>query len=745
MHAHSEKESSALLSQLADIGRALGEASEDPQEVAEIAFLETARLMETDFFQIGLFEGETYRLLIHVRDGSRLPNASFPMASNDAGLVGWVRIHRQPLLVRDFALEADQLPARPSYEASDPPRSGVFVPLTTGGRSTGVIAVQSRRPAAFSERHVTLLTLLAGMISPILALGSLAPSIRRLSLQSVLSEQISRILISLDPLPERLQRAAELISGALGLAGLHLYEQLPEQIGLLAGTPWDKAAQRQPPPAEVAEAIQSGTVISKPIGESNPEGKPPPSPSWSLTLPLSVQNRRLGALHASFRAGESPSDEHRSILDGFAQLAAFAILEARNYAQHQEEAWTTTVLLEVAKHAARPGDMQSALQAVLQLVTLLAGTRWALLLALEEGDRLKPGAIAGLRRQERFNLQEKDLAADSLGIHPPYRDTGAPLPLRLPQEWADLLGTERATGFVLSDGASLLGLLLIEPVSLAEKQQALLAGIARQISLRLENARLVEEAAVQKSLERELLTARQIQASFLPRDVPLEPGWELAAGWRVARNVGGDFYDFIPLPDGPDGKRWGIAIADVSDKGIPAALYMALCRTLLRSVAVAYEDPGSTLERVNRTLIADTQADLFVSLFYAHWEPLSGRIRFANAGHNPPLLLRPRERARTLEPHGIVLGVDPEASYQSHALTLEPGELLVLYTDGVTEAFNERWEPFGVHRLENLILGLSEWTASGVVSSIEERVLEFTGQRDLTDDLTVVVLQRLAR
>ncbi len=745
MQSQAKQDSSSLLSQLADIGRAIGETSEDPQELAEVAFLEIARLMETDFFQIGLFEGETYRLLIHVRDGSRLPNASFPMASEDAGLVGWVRTHRQPLLVRDFAIEADQLPARPSYEASDPPRSGIFVPLTTGGRSIGVIAIQSRHPAAFSEQDVTLLTLLAGMISPILALGSLAPSIRRLSLQSVLAEQVSRILISLDPLHERLQSAAELISGALELAGLYLYEQLPGQISLLAGTPWDEEAHGQPPPAEVAEAMQSGTVISKRTEESNPEGEAASSPSWSLTLPLSVQDRRLGALHASFRPGESPSDEHRSMLEGFAQLAAFAILEARNYTQHQEEAWTTTVLLEVARHAAQPGDMQSALQAVLQLVTLLAGTRWALLLALEEGERLRPGPMAGLRRQERFNLQEKALAAASLGIHPLYRETGMPLPITLPPEWADILGTEHATGFVLSDGVSLLGLLLIEPVILAEKQQSLLAGIAHQISLRLENARLVEEAAVQKSLERELWTARQIQASFLPREVPLEPEWDLAAGWRVARNVGGDFYDFIPLPDGPGGRRWGIAIADVSDKGIPAALYMALCRTLLRSVAVACEEPGTTLERVNRTLITDTQADLFVSLFYAQWEPLSGRIHFANAGHNPPLLLRPGERARPLEPHGMVLGVDPGVTYQSHVLTLEPGELLVLYTDGVTEAFNERWEPFGVHRLESLILGLSEWTASGVASAIEARVLEFTGQRDLSDDLTVVVLQRMAR
>ena len=269
-----------------------------------------------------------------------------------------------------------------------------------------------------------------------------------------------------------------------------------------------------------------------------------------------------------------------------------------------------------------------------------------------------------------------------------------------------------------------------------------MAGIAHQVSLRLENTRLIEEAAAKQSLERELAMARNIQASFLPLSLPSHPHWEVGAMWQVAREVGGDFYDFIPLPEGPRGPRWGVVIADVADKGIPAALYMALCRTIIRSVATTRIDPGATLERVNRLLLVDSNAELFVSVFYAIWEPNTGGFTFANAGHNPPLLLRPNQKAEVLRDHGIVLGVLENASYKSYERTIKPDEMLVLYTDGVTEAMGEESEMFGLHRLESLILGLENWTAQNVAEHIANRVSEFLGHGELADDLTTITLRR---
>ena len=186
----------------------------------------------------------------------------------------------------------------------------------------------------------------------------------------------------------------------------------------------------------------------------------------------------------------------------------------------------------------------------------------------------------------------------------------------------------------------------------------------------------------------------------------------------------------------------GIVIADVTDHGIPAALYMALCRTLLRSVAINRADPGETLTRLNQLLFADAHADMLVSLFYAVWEPETASFSFANAGHNPPLMFQQHHPARLLSEHDIVLGADLSAAYTTHNVKIRPGELIVLYTDGITEARKYDGELFGLHRLENLVLGMRNWTAQTVADQIPKRIADFCGTNELSDDLTIVVLYR---
>jgi sigma-B regulation protein RsbU (phosphoserine phosphatase) len=295
----------------------------------------------------------------------------------------------------------------------------------------------------------------------------------------------------------------------------------------------------------------------------------------------------------------------------------------------------------------------------------------------------------------------------------------------------------------LSDGKRLLGVLLIEGQPLTGRRPALLAGIAHQISLRLENVHLIEAAASRRSFERELSMARGIQESFLPRHLPSADGWQLGTTWRLAREVGGDFYDFIPLQRGPDGPRWGIAIADVADKGVPAALFMALSRTLLRSVAINRIDPGLTLTRLNDLIFSDAQADMFVSVFYAVWEPATGRISYANGGHNPPMIFEPGARGRFLAEHELVLGVQAEVEYRTRSLTLAPGSLLVLYTDGVTEALRNDMAEFGVARMSDTVVAHRQATATGIINAVRGAVDEFVGNMSQFDDFTMVVLKRV--
>ncbi len=729
------------LAELGEITKAVASAPLDPQEIAEVAYVEAARLLETDFFQLGLFEDQHYRTVIWVRDGARLPNRTFDLTGSSTGIVAWIRRQAQPLLVRDFEAERTDLPALPSYDAADPPRSGLFVPLLVGDHALGLIAIQSRRPSAFDQHHLRLLTIIAGAVASDLALANLQARLEFRALQLVLMREISRRLVSLQPLPDLFTQVAALLSETLDYSCVHIFES--DGAGLALRATKTRAAVDEPPSQECLDLVRQAVEEGRLLSEAVSAGRPGEASGFQMAVPLKVEDRVLGVLVVCRQAGEPFPPEHVALAETVAAHLALAVLEARNFAAQQEEAWITTVLLEVARHAARPGDAQQALQAVLQLTTLLAGATWAALLLPDGSDGvLRLGPASGLRRPALVRLGELDVLPRDLGLEPPFEGETVHR-LLLPAPVAHVLDEEEVTAVTLSDGVSLLGVLLLQGPELVGRRLSLLS-IAHQISLRLENSRLIETIALRRSVERELAMARSIQESFLPSVLPEHPGWEVGATWRVAHDVGGDFYDFIPLPEGPHGPRWGIVIADVADKGIPAALFMALCRTLLRSVAISRIDPGQTLTRVNDLIFADSKADLFVSVFYAVWDPASDVLVYANGGHNPPLLFRPQAPPCSLTEHGMVLGVCEGVVYQTHSLTVPPGGLLVLYTDGVTEVVNSQGDFFGLHRLEHLVLGMDSWRAQDVAETIASRVSEFCPDPDLPDDLTAVVLRRAA-
>ncbi|NIS82131.1 MAG: SpoIIE family protein phosphatase [Anaerolineales bacterium] len=739
------------LSSLHDVSTAIVSAPADPEELAEIAFLETARVLETDFFQLGVFEGDAYRTILLVRDGNRQANLEFELDPEHEDIFAWIRRASSPLLITDFPAQQEKLPPVPGNLTHDLPRSGIFAPLKVEDKVIGVLAVQSRRSNAFDDNHLHLLSIVANGVASSLATIRMKCEVEYRTLQLVLIQEVSRRLISLQPLTERLFQAASLILQAFEYDKVLLYDYQNEELQLraFAGNPMTEDSDPQsdhPTTPLVDRSAKEGVTLldvlqmrpgERSAGERNNQ-------FMELAVPFKVEDRILGVLDIHSGIGRNIPPEQISMAEMLAAQMAIAMLEARNFEQQQEENWITTVLLEVARHAAQPGDSELALQSVLQLIILLTGTNWAVLMLPEETEHiLRVGTTAGLRRQMQDQVVSLRVPAQELGIEPPFPDDVSSHQIRLPAPVAEVLESEDSTALVLSDGVSLLGLLLLEGQELEGRRLSLLAGIAHQISLRLENTRLIDEAAARRSFERELDMARDIQSSFLPKALPFHSGWEIGATWGMAREVGGDFYDFIPLPDGPDGPRWGIVVADVADKGIPAALYMALCRTLIRSVAITRIDPGETLSRVNQLLFADSQAELFVSAFYALWEPVPALLTYANAGHNPPLLLEPETPAQLLTEHGMVLGVEETATYKSNKLTIAPGQLLVFYTDGVTEETGTRGEFFGLHRLESLVLGMQEWHAQEVADLIAERVSMFSGSHELNDDLTAVVLQRV--
>ena len=247
--------------------------------------------------------------------------------------------------------------------------------------------------------------------------------------------------------------------------------------------------------------------------------------------------------------------------------------------------------------------------------------------------------------------------------------------------------------------------------------------------------------AAQAQITAELDAARALQLSILPASFPARPGYAGAARMMAATTLCGDFYDFIELP----GARIGLVIADVSGHGVPAAFFMAVARTSLRDLAVRYTDPGVCLAHANQVLCAQNPMDLFVTVFYCVLDPATGVLCYANGGHNPPFLRHADGSVTALDGAGaLVLGALPEVEYPHHTLSLQPGEQIVLFTDGVTEACNAAAEAYGAQRLVAEIGRSGDATPAALLERICQSVTAFTGTGAKDDDMTIAVLAREA-
>ena len=298
---------------------------------------------------------------------------------------------------------------------------------------------------------------------------------------------------------------------------------------------------------------------------------------------------------------------------------------------------------------------------------------------------------------------------------------------------------------LVSEGRSI-GVLVLDtrqPRAPTEEDVRLLRLIANQAAIALENARLQQEEVQRRQFEHELALGRQVQLGLLPKSCPVVPGWECAAVYEPARIVAGDFYDFVELPGKSD--RLGLVIADVVGKGVGAALYMALSRTMVRTAALSGRRPAKALVRANELIRKDSRSDRFVTVLFAVLDPHSGKLVYSNAGHNRPLWLQAATgELHELSARGIVLGIFEEVELEEQELEVAPGDVLLFYTDGVTEAINAHDQPFGEARLRAVLAEHAASTAEQVMEAVVGAVKEFVGDTPQSDDLTLFVLKRSA-
>ncbi len=253
-----------------------------------------------------------------------------------------------------------------------------------------------------------------------------------------------------------------------------------------------------------------------------------------------------------------------------------------------------------------------------------------------------------------------------------------------------------------------------------------------------------EEHTQLESIKGDLAVAREIQQAILPRIFPPFPeetaNMDIAASMNAAKDVGGDFYDFFRI----DADHIGFVIADVSGKGVPAAIFMAVCRTLIRATGIRGVSPSECITYSNSLLAKESVNAMFVTAFYGIYDIRTGEVKYANAGHNPPYLMKADGSVKVLPlSHDFVAGVIDDFQYTEETTLLEKGDTLLLFTDGVTEATSPTYEEYGEQRLEQRLSQLTQVGCQQIIDAIKADVKAFAGEAEQSDDITLLALKRL--
>lgn len=483
------------------------------------------------------------------------------------------------------------------------------------------------------------------------------------------------------------------------------------------------------------------------------EGNDTATPAIHAAAPLKAGSRCIGILNVLAPDRSALTSEALALLTHAGRQMGVAIEHARLTQMVQaEHAHELTALLEFSNRLLRHGDLDGLMHHLVDEVRrLLNADACALILPNASGDRLLFRAASGWRedpvaahREVTFDERSgpgramlsqqpvliEDVSTDSRGIVVP--------------DWGAIEGFRgHCVTPLLAEGRTI-GALMVDMrrKHLASGDEVrLLQLMANQAALALETARLQEESLHQERLAEQLQVARQIQLSLLPEDAPEVPGWDFAASYRAAQIVGGDFYDYFYLPGAP--LRMGVVIADVADKGVPAALFMALSRTVIRTSALGGRPPSTVLTRANSMILSDSQSNMFLTACYVTIDLTTGHSVFANGGHNRPLLWSAAtEKIAELPTQGLVLGAFEEIVLKELEVSLDLGDVLLLYSDGITDARDSIGGTFGDERLQAALLSHAGESASALIKGILGAIDVFTGGTAQYDDMTLVAVRR---
>jgi phosphoserine phosphatase RsbU/P len=556
-----------------------------------------------------------------------------------------------------------------------------------------------------------------------------------------------RISSTLD-LDELMVRIAEIVKRAIDyevFAILLLNEKTQElRVRFSIGHPEEVVRRLRIKVGEgiVGRAAQMGRSILVNDVQKDPAYIPSlPSMRSELAVPLMFNSRPIGVIDLEAPLPDFFNDSHVNLLELLAGRMAMAIENARLYRRSLRQARTLQLLNEISRELSSVLVLNELLRKIGTLTKRLVDYhRFSILLADEQAQTFN--AVISLKQDER--MPEENTVHFDQGI------VGAAASLRQPVVVPDVskdsryirvnpeTRSEMTVPLIYRDRViGVIDLQSPQPNYFNDNHVRIFSTLAPQIAIAIENARLYERVARSEArLERDLQRAQEIQMHFMPGIAPKIPGLDVALRFQPARELGGDLYDFLAY--GKD--RHVIAVGDVSGKGAPAALYGAMASGTLRSLAPQKLLPPDMLKRLNLMLLERKIEGHFITLTYAIWEPRTKSLRLANAGMPLPILVR-KGQCRPIRAEGVPLGLLEHTEYQEVPVNLESGDLLAMFSDGITEAASPRQEEFGSRRLEHVLRQNAHRSPQEIVDRMFEEVRQYEGGRPQRDDQTLVLLK----
>lgn len=649
------------------------------------------------------------------------------------------------------------------------------IALRSEGQPLGVLAIAHRQPGRFGKETLTILETFAGYAAVAVQNSHLVASSLEQTWIATVMLQISESAQQAEDVDWLLQTTARIIpllvgvrscafylksniSGVYSLRAFHGFDALDESA--LSGLPLDPAGLAA---FNIMNTQKSSTQLEKACAVGVAAGYTKPQ---CFLIPLLTRGEVNGAMlvercDPQERTGLYSETRQMEVLNAVARQTSVAIENIRLREAEQSDAYITAVLLQVAETVVASASLADTLETIASLMPLLVGVEAAVFYQwdAQHGVFQLSSAYAG-----QWKEAVRDLPVTCEPKAFPLLDVAlrvkssvfTPLTLQSNLAWTAISANaikadpqaylesryDLLVALPLQVRDDLFGFLVVAECQVdsaqREKRMEILQGVAQQVSLAMQNERLQQEMVGRERLNREIQLAQEIQRTFLPKELPVSSGWEIAVRWRPARQVGGDFYSVFDLGGG----RWGLVIADVSDKGLPAALYMTVTSTLISSAARDGRSPAETLQRVNSLLLANSQEGLFVTACYVVVDTATGKGEYALAGHNPPLVLDTGTSARILPAAGMPLGVAEPLVLENRMLEMAPGSALLLYTDGVIDTESPAGHAFGEKRLVDALRNQKPGRAEDLLAILEKTLLDFQSAAEQADDVTMLVLRR---